>query len=269
MRKNKFLFFNADDLGYSFKTNERILAAFLKGPVGGSSLIVNMGKSTASGAMIAIEEGIPVGLHFNVNEGAPLSGAPSLVGKNGKFFPPPTFLYRMRQGFIDPQDLKEECRAQIEEFISLGFSPFRFDSHNHSHVFPGVFPIIAPILKEYGFKVVRTPRERKGNFFRALPRVGRALEILFLSLWGDSLKRNLPKFGFKTIPHFSGMLEQEPYFSKERILRMLKRLNFGLTEIMVHPGHKGEMEVLIDEEINRAIHSENFRVLKQEILEFL
>lgn len=269
MKKNKFLFFNADDLGHCSKTNERIIVSFLKGPVGGCSILVNMGKSTISGARTALEEGIPVGLHFNVTEGVPLSQASSLVNKKGKFFPPSRFLYRMRQGLIDPQDLKEECRAQIEEFLSLGFSPFRFDSHNHSHVMPGVFPVLSPILKEYGFKFIRSPIEDRINFFRALPKIGRGLEILFLSTWGSSLKRYLRQSGFKTAPHFSGILEQEPNFSKKSILDLLKRLSYGLTEIMVHPGHRGEMEVLIDEGFNKALISGGFRVLKQEILEFL
>lgn len=269
IKKNKLLFFNADDLGYCSKTNDRILTSFLRGPVGGCSLLVNMGKSTLSGARIAKEEGIPVGLHFNVTEGAPLTRVPSLVDKNGKFFPPPGFLYRMRQGLIDPEDLKEECKAQIEEFLSLGFSPVRFDSHNHSHVMPGVFPALSPILKEYGFQFVRSPIEDRVNFFRALPKMNRGLEILFLSTWGKSLKRYLRELGFKTAPHFSGILEQEPNFSKKSVLKMLKRAGFGLNEIMVHPGHRGEMEVLIDEDFNEALNSGGFRILKQEILEFL
>lgn len=267
--KDKLVLFQADDLGFDSATNERIIASFKKGPVGGASLIVNMGMATEEGAQKAKEAGLPVGLHFNITEGSPLSKAPSLVDEEGLFYPPAKFLLRMRQGLIDPEDLKKECRAQIEKFLSFRFQPNRFDSHNHTHVMPGVFPILRQTVKEYGFRYIRCPREKKMNFFRALPRIGRALEILFLSLWAGSLYGYLKNDDFITSEYFAGILEQEPNFSLSSVLGMLRRLDSGFTEVMVHPGHRGEMEVLVDDELQKAIMDAGFRVVKREILGFL
>jgi predicted glycoside hydrolase/deacetylase ChbG (UPF0249 family) len=264
--QGKVLLFQADDLGYDSDTNQRIVSSFKQGPIGGASLMVNRGEASEEGAEKAKEEGIPVGLHFNVTEGSPLSEVPSLVDGSNRFFPPARFLFRLRQGLIKPQDLKRECRAQIEKFLSWGFEPWRFDSHNHAHVMPGAFPVISPIIKEYGFRYVRCPREEKENFFRALPQMGRAMEILFLSLWADALSTYLKEQGFKTSENFAGILEQEPNFSLNNLRKMLKRLKPGFTEIMVHPGHRGEMEVLISDELQGAIGDKGFQILKPGIL---
>lgn len=264
--EGKVLLFQADDLGYDFSTNLRIISAFKAGPVGGASLMVNRGKASEEGAEKAKKEGLPVGLHFNITEGSPLTKVPSLVDERGCFFPPWGFLFRMRQGWIKPQDLKQECCAQIEKFLSWGFEPLRFDSHHHSHVMPGTFPIISQIVKEYGFRYVRCPEEEKGDFFRALPHLGRALEVLFLSIWAGSLRSYLKNQGFETSENFAGILEQEPNFSPNNLRKMLRRLKPGFTEIMVHPGHRGEMEVLVSDELQREIMDAGFQILKPGIL---
>ena len=72
-----------------------------------------------------------------------------------------------------------------------------------------------------------------------------------------------------TSEYFAGILEQEPNFSLSSVLGMLKRLDSGFTEVMVHPGHRGEMEVLVDDELQKAIMDAGFRVVKREILGFL
>jgi len=264
MPKDKLVLFQADDLGFDSATNQRIIASFKKGPVGGASLIVNRGGSTEEGARIALNEGIPVGLHFNITEGYPLSGeVPTLVRKDGQFYPPASFLFRMRLGKIDPRDLERECRAQVEKFLSLNFKPVRFDSHNHSHVMPGVFPVLKKTLQEYGFRFVRCPRETKANFFRAMPKIGRSLELLFLSLWAEALYRYLKEEGFETSQYFTGILEQEPNFTLWRALKMVKRILPGFTEIMVHPGHSGEMEVLTNVELLEALAQAGVVLLKR------
>lgn len=257
----KRVLFQADDFGLDAGTNQRIFASWRQGPVRGVSLLVNFIASSRAAAQIALSEGIACGLHFNVSEGRPISErreVPTLVSRRGEFFPPAQFLFRLKRGLIDPADLKRECNAQVAQFSALGLTPYRFDSHHHTHVMPGVFPVLAPILKEAGFRYVRAPTEPllwvsffgSGKFLQP----ERALEIIFLASWGRRLHRYLrsQKIWF-TSDYFRGIFEQLPNFSLPNLKRMLFSLLPGFTEIMVHPGHRGELEVLTDERIQRFI----------------
>jgi len=262
---DKALLFQADDFGYDGETNQRILASFLSGPIGCASLLVTQGAFSQGAVQIALKEKIPLGLHLNLTEGAPLSDlkkVPSLLGRDGKLLSPQAFLYRLRQGKIEPEEIRAETYAQLDKFLSFGLKPLHFDSHNHLHVMPGFFPIIKDLIKDAGFRFVRLPQERLSKSFRALPNLSRFLEIVFLASWSNSLRPLLLKGGFETNDHFSGIFEQEPNFNLKNILRMISEVSPGLTEAMVHPGHPGEMEVLTDERIWSALLREKVKLLK-------
>lgn len=204
---------------------------------------------------MASSEGLSCGLHFNVSEGRPLSESDeisTLLSPRGEFFTPSQFLFRFKRGLIDHAHLVKECRAQVAQFISFGLMPRRFDSHHHVHAMPGVFPVLESILSESGFRFVRTPSEPFS--WRSLFQAGRALEGVFLTSWGRSLQRYLrAKKAWHTSNHFRGIYAQQPNFSCASLIRQLSGLPPGLTEVMVHPGHPGEMEVLTDERIQRLI----------------
>jgi chitin disaccharide deacetylase len=48
-----------------------------------------------------------------------------------------------------------EARCQIERYLSLGLKIHFVNSHQHVHLFPQIWRVIAPILKEYGCPTVR------------------------------------------------------------------------------------------------------------------
>jgi hypothetical protein len=53
------------------------------------------------------------------------------------------------------QKVLDASRAQIEEFLGLGFPPTFLNSHNHVHFIPEVFFGFAELASEYGFSSVR------------------------------------------------------------------------------------------------------------------
>lgn len=66
------LIINADDLGYCSARDNAIFQLFQRGVVTSASLLVNSGSSEAA-LPSALALGLPVGLHFNLTEGVPLS----------------------------------------------------------------------------------------------------------------------------------------------------------------------------------------------------
>lgn len=257
----KRVLFQADDFGLDERTNRRILQSVERGPVRGVSLLVNFGLSSREAAVAIRDRGLAGGLHFNVTEGHPLLSRreiPTLVSPTGHFFGPAPFFLRLRLHRIDPSDLRQECQAQIRQFLDLGLTTGHFDSHNHSHAMPGAFLPIESLLREYGFRYVRCPLEPYPPQF---PLVKHATELFALGAWSSRLQPILGRCGFATSDHFRGIFTQYPNFTLETMFALLAAIPEGLTEIMVHPGHPGGMEVLTEPTLLPFIHAANLELL--------
>lgn len=122
----------------------------------------------------AIAAGLPVGLHINLTEGVPLTGAKSSLcvpaaaddkgvsssashEMRGKF----GFREAVTAGLIALPDLQAEIRAQMLAFKATHPSqqwPQHLDGHQHVHVLPEVAPIIISLAEELGLPLrVRLP----------------------------------------------------------------------------------------------------------------
>ena len=81
-----YLIFNADDFSYCPERNRGIIEAFNNKSISSSTLLVN--SSFAENAVkLAFDNNMPLGLHFNITEGKPISrNVSSLVDDFGCFF---------------------------------------------------------------------------------------------------------------------------------------------------------------------------------------
>ena len=157
---------NADDLGYHARRDDAIIHAFQNGVVTSASLMVN-GFAAVSAVKKAKLANLPMGLHLNVTEGAPVSPAasiPSLVVDHGErgalFLGKEGFWDACRSNRVDKEDVAREAVAQIKRFLKLtGAYPRHVDGHQHAHVAPGVAEALAPVLKAYDVKTTRLPSE--------------------------------------------------------------------------------------------------------------
>jgi predicted glycoside hydrolase/deacetylase ChbG (UPF0249 family) len=142
----KNLIINADDFGISSEANQAIKELFLSKALSSATIMVNMERSSDEAMQIALDNKIPVGLHFNLtlnNEYYP----------NRKSFERAYSLGRMTKRYII-----EELQKQYYTLLSKGITPTHIDSHQHIHNIPGIFKIVAKFAKEKGIPV-RIPEE--------------------------------------------------------------------------------------------------------------
>jgi hypothetical protein len=158
----------ADDYGMNALRTDAIVAAAATGSISRASFLVN-GEDAARAGVIGQAAHLPLGLHFNITEGFPLStaaehnnsrasswltrpdGQPQagqFLGKRDLFL----MLERcndrsnplLRQAVVDT--IADELRAQLDHFVTLsGVTDVWLDGHHHVHVLEVVWEAIEEV----------------------------------------------------------------------------------------------------------------------------
>ena len=157
MRKGgamKRLIVNADDLGISLETNRAIADSFQRGIVTSASLLVNM-SGFASAVQVSEEHpDLQVGLHLCLTSGRsllPAEDVPLLVDSQRRFrhsFVGLWRLLRSRDRQIALVQIAAEVHAQWERARQHGVSLGHVDSHQHVHMLPALFPVVAELARQ-------------------------------------------------------------------------------------------------------------------------
>ncbi|MGL5291753.1 MAG: chitin disaccharide deacetylase [Vibrionaceae bacterium] len=138
MRK---LIINADDFGLCRAQNYGIIEAFMRGVVSSTTAMVNQ-KGSEHAAWLAKEcPALPVGLHFVLSLGKPLSKLSCLVNEKGELG---KWIWQFsEEGKLDLAQIEAELELQFQRFIQLfGKKPTHIDSHHHVHLLPAIFPLV-------------------------------------------------------------------------------------------------------------------------------
>jgi predicted glycoside hydrolase/deacetylase ChbG (UPF0249 family) len=227
------LIINADDLGSGSQRDKGIFRSFTSGIVTSASLLAN-GPSFATAAQKAFEIGLPLGVHLNLSEGRPLTGAlPGLTTKDG-LFPGKEGLRRyLSGGQPDPAPLYRELAAQIERVVSTGVHPDHLDSHQHFCLFPAISAVVISVAKEYAVRTLRLPvpaepaRLDPGGALGEELALYRRLAPEYKSLVCDSgITTPAGLFGMPLLNRLTG----------NTLISTLQRIPTGTWELMVHPG---------------------------------
>jgi hypothetical protein len=124
----KLLVLTCDDLGVSFATNSAIYDALRTGAASSAGLVVPGPWAREAAASYRGED---VGAHLTLNaeydlyRWAPVTRAPSLLDGDGGF--PRTLVDLWEHADID--EVRKECRAQIERAIYWGFDVSHLSAH--------------------------------------------------------------------------------------------------------------------------------------------
>jgi len=155
----------SDDFGYN---EERTLGAcklYDDGYFSRASIMVNM-PYYENAVILAKEKNIfdKIGLHLNLTEGKPLTDAvkkfTNICDPDGSFNQVFHANSKSRL-FLNKENsraLEIEIRAQIEKYISQGFTLMHLDSHQHVHTNYSVYRILKPLIQEYKIKSLRISR---------------------------------------------------------------------------------------------------------------
>jgi predicted glycoside hydrolase/deacetylase ChbG (UPF0249 family) len=208
----KLLIVNCDDLGSSRSANVAVYEALREGEATSATLMVPCPWSRDAAAMYRGED---IGVHLTLTSEwetyrwGPITHSPSLLDGDGGF--PRTIQDAWDHGDID--EVRKECRTQIERAIVWGFDVSHLDSHM------GTLQLRADFFDVY--------LEMAVDF--ALP----------MRMPGASAQRQIG-FPFRRLAAEAGVIFTDhfvncPVGARRRIEKTLFDLRPGVTEIFLHP----------------------------------
>lgn len=226
--------FNADDFGRTATVNEAIVYGFQKNLLSRTTVMVAM-PSYENAKALAKENGFwnRVGLHLNITDGIPLTEdikrIRSFTDDNGRFNG--KIFKSKRLALVltckEKKTVQKEIDAQIERFLSDGFTLKHADSHGHVHTFPSMQRLVVKRLKKYGFESVRIIENvRNSRFFKRLYK--KLINIRFY---------RFNKTNEQATQHFGAYKE---VLLKERMFK----LQNARCEVMLHPNiYDGDIQI--------------------------
>ncbi len=151
----------ADDFGLNKNVNQAIQAILKQKKINYISLIVNLPYSQQAAKKYLICRLCPVGLHFNLTEGKPVSKPeliPSLINKNKQFYPLPEFLLKLILKKINLTEMEQELESQIKAMKFLGLTVSHLNSHQNIHLLSPINRILNTTAKKYQIRLIRQPK---------------------------------------------------------------------------------------------------------------
>jgi len=266
------LIVTGDDFGLTIPVNEAIEEAHQYGILTAASLMVGAEATRDAVERARRLPSLRVGLHVVLVDGRPVlprDAVPDLIGENGEFS-----RHLVRAGinfFIQPgirRQLEREVRAQFEAFRKTGLPLDHVDCHNHMHLHPTLSGIILRVGREFSMRAMRLPYEPPFPSWLASRKTlsKTALTWLFLLPWITLLKIRFKQSSMIWNQFLFGM-NDTGRMSTELVLRILKHLPPGVTEIYFHPStspwpeavkgydFRAELEALTSPAIRQALRT--------------
>jgi hopanoid biosynthesis associated protein HpnK len=282
------LIVNADDLGWTAGVNRGIAEAHRNGIVTSASLLAN-GAAFAGGVRLARENPrLSVGMHLNLSDGAPVAGreaVPSLLNEAGEFAGGPEgLLLKIAMRGLATGEVEQEWEAQIRKVRDAGVAVTHLDGHKHVHMLPGLFEIALRLAKRHGIGAIRVSHETSGlrtalssgAELRPSVVLKQGVQARGLKLLARDAREKVERAGISTADYFCG-IAQTGELTKEGVVRMLRNLPEGTTELMCHPGYvdeelratstrlqgsrEKEVAILTDPEIRNLVASQGIRLI--------
>jgi predicted glycoside hydrolase/deacetylase ChbG (UPF0249 family) len=200
------LILNADDFGLWPTVDQAIIDAWSVGAIGDSSVFPTI-PNLEEVLQRAYFAGLPVGMHFNLTFGTPLSDpdeVPSLVREDG------TFKHHQEwDAALSGDHIRLELRRQAQRILNLGWRPSHLDSHHHVHNHPKVLGVVISLARELRLPV-------------------RSVD--------EGMRRTFRNAHIDTPDEFSIEFYGETA-TVDTLIRLVEQCEGGVLEIMTHPGY--------------------------------
>jgi len=231
------LIVNADDYGRTPSVSRGILDAHHNGVVTTTTVMINL-PGALEDMRLGIENAptLAFGVHLNLTCGKPLTPpirVPTLIDANG-YFHGKDHIFN-NPAILDLDEVRLECKAQIERFLQTETELDHLDSHHHLGIASaGIWNLMTELAIEYDCGI-RTP------FPSDIP--GEDLPDLYpadmIHFSRTEAKEQLEKLA---IPHpeyfFASFFGNQAVL--DHLLNLFQELPEGASEIMCHPGYSDE-----------------------------
>jgi len=232
----KKLIVTADDFGLTHSINEGILMAAREGIVTNINLIPTGDAANDAVAVIKYDKIPEIGVHLALTETRPVTNTrliSSIVDDDGAFLKSRfKFLKKLFSGHIDIEHVKIELKSQVDKAANSGARITNLSSHEHLHMIPEIFKILADLAKEYGIHYVRVLKQEPIIPPFSLNKLFRSAVVGYFN---PGMEKLLKKSGLAAADNFLGFLNSGA-IREDVLLRMLADVKEGVTELVVHPG---------------------------------
>lgn len=140
------LLVNGDDYGYTWGTTEGILYGNRHGIITSTTVLTNSPDLELAAKKAYENSTLGFGVHLTLTLRKPLTNGKTICDNNGNFYK----RNELDLLKIDPIEIENEFRAQIERFIEVfKRKPDHLDSHHSIHDRPETIEITKKLMKEY------------------------------------------------------------------------------------------------------------------------
>jgi hopanoid biosynthesis associated protein HpnK len=240
MNQTRALIVNGDDFGLSPQVNAGIIQAHQNGILTDASLMVTGTAWREAVELARAQPTLSVGLHVTLVQGKsvlPPHLLPSITDFGGNF-PNDATLAGLRYFFSRRarEQVYEECRAQIERFLSTSLALTHLDGHVNIHMHPVVCEALIALMQEYGIPAMRVTHEDPAISFAfdARQRVHKLSEAFIFSRLAQRTKQKL-RAAQRIFPDALFGLHHSGQVDERYLLYLLPKLQPGVTEIYCHP----------------------------------
>ena len=240
MNRTRSLIINGDDFGLSPQVNAGILQAHRNGILTDASLMVTGTAWREAVELARAQPTLSVGLHVTLVQGKsvlPPHLLPSITDFGGNFPNDPTLAgFRYFFSRHAREQVYEECRAQIERFLSTGLALTHLDGHLNIHMHPVVCDALIALMQEYRIPAMRVTNEdlSLSLAFDVRQRVRKLREALIFSRLAQRATQKL-RAAQRAFPDALFGLHQSGQVDERYLLHLLAKLQPGVTEIYCHP----------------------------------
>lgn len=144
----------ADDFGITPRISAGMMQLAQKGKIHRLSLMTNMPGTEEAIRLAAVNPQVIYGLHFNLTEQNSLTGVLSgVTDPETGFYSRSKLLKSVLIGKIKSVQVRQELEAQYYRAVQSGVNIQYMDSHQHVHVFPGIYEVCINFAREKGIKI--------------------------------------------------------------------------------------------------------------------
>ena len=232
----KNLIINADDFGLTKDISDAIIYVFKMGNLSSTTLMTNMPSSSYAIKLAKENPKLGVGLHFNISEGKSSLGVSSLTNSKGFFWEKMPLIIKILFNRINMLDIKNELDNQYNYLIKAGINPTHIDSHQHIHMNPKVFKIVADFAKEKDLKIrITFPQVIKR--IKGKINYKKIIKQIILKYAAEKNKKYADLISIKYNKSFNSIFDFHPFkMPKEGdYKKLVESSNSDSHELMVHP----------------------------------